>query len=197
MKGHFATNGLSLGWYQKGSWSAKLSHFHSFAPCNRKVGLLKGFKHQLIRICSSDKTASATDELTEVFKDNGYFDRFIKENFVDFIPPEKTKTIEVPKRPLQLPCPFSERSRTWTHGIKKYVAIIKQYVWCSNGKLPCLQRCPTNKIRIFSLETFPWLLLITENITCSFISFQLLKIKKTYRDLAVATLMKKFFIHTV
>ena len=114
---------FTFGWHHKDTWCGSMLHFNSFVPFSWKRGLLKGYKYRLLRICSSENLTPAIEELTEVFTRNGYPHRFIQENFIDFIPARKTKTPQVPKKPVSISLPFlgDETSAIWTSRIKKYV----------------------------------------------------------------------------
>ena len=115
---------FTFSWYHKQNWSGSILHFNSFVPHKWKSGLLKGYKHRLLKICSPDNIALAINELTATFKQNGYPDRFITENFIDFNPTEKlTKSQLVSKKPVTITLPFlgDESSNIWKIRIKKYV----------------------------------------------------------------------------
>ena len=72
---------LKFAWYHKDTWTGTLLHYSSFVPFSWKSGLLKGFKNRILRICSPEFLQSALNELSAVFKNNGYPDEMISSCF--------------------------------------------------------------------------------------------------------------------
>ena len=80
---------LEFGWFHKPTWSGQFTHYNSFVPVQWKIGLLKGFKHKLLTLCSPSKLNSAVGQLEQAFRNNGYPDDFIEEHFSSFVPAKK------------------------------------------------------------------------------------------------------------
>ena len=120
---HREQDHLSFSWYHKVCWTGRFLNFHSFVPINWKRGLLRGFKYRIMRLCSPQYVTSAVEELSNVFRMNGYPESFIAHNFTQYIPHPKSKTFNTPKKPVSICLPFlgDERSDIWRFRIKKYV----------------------------------------------------------------------------
>ena len=116
-------HGLSMGWYHKDTWSGAFLHYLSYAPRAWKEGLLKGFKYRVMKICSQDTINDAISELTSIFENNGYPEHFIKKHFIDYVPINKKKVIQAPRKPVTVTLPYlgEERTHNWAGRIKRYV----------------------------------------------------------------------------
>ena len=102
-------NKLKFSWYHKDTWSGRFLHYKSFVPMAWKTGLLKGYKTRLLRICSPEFLKPAIEELSHIFKMNGYPCSMIKSFFQDYIPPsngKNNKTSTVSRKPVFIYLPF-------------------------------------------------------------------------------------------
>ena len=106
--------------YRKPTFSGIYTHFDSFLPSSKKIGLLHTSLYRCFRICSDwNKFHLELVKLIDVFKNNGYPENFINncfEVFLDNKCRERKKVITVPKKTLFLvfPClgPLSSQTRT-------------------------------------------------------------------------------------
>ena len=99
--------GFRFSWYHKPSWTGSLLHYNSFVPLTWKIGLMKGFKSRILRICSPEYLTSAIHELTDVFSSNGYPLNLIHQNFIDYVPmPNNKKALTDSCNPIFVSLPF-------------------------------------------------------------------------------------------
>ena len=95
---------ISRSVYRKHTWSGQYLHFSSFVPIKRKQNLVRTLHERARKICSEDRLETELTRLMEIFKANGYPDKFVRRNSQQ--KSEKTPVTTVGHCPIFIRLPF-------------------------------------------------------------------------------------------